>query len=479
MNKAIGLSVILTLLIGCKAPKEPGPLPPPEGDLAYLLDADPAAVTSAQLLAKVEAADVRARSYHVVEGIYWQAIRSQSDSPPDLYGSGGDSLLFTSNYLAACAYRYGVTRNSDDLDKTIDALRGVYILTHASGTPGSLMRCAFPTAAPEKFRYPLRWQRRIARDFVYDGPADLDDPFNPGQKLPQMTFYTRVTRDQLTGLVYGLSVFWEIVTPENAASAADRAKIMKAWPHVTTIVDAVYRKLRSDDWDIRDQTGRNDTNSDHVGKDLLRLSLLSLYRKTLLAAHRAERIQGKYDDLLSVLKVLGFFPSDPFNRFSNAQQYYAWNLRFTRAAALWLNADDVDKPLVADYIRKWMFKSVKNHKNAWFTFVYAVANKDREAADDGVLSLKSWSLRPVPGWPSPVADGWGDRAFKVPNVVGMVSGAADDKVLWPHLRKPTSYWTWQKGPWDAGRTHPTAGYDSGTLDLLLPYWMARYHGLLN
>lgn len=470
--------VLLTLLVGCKAAKIPGALPPPEGDLVHLLDADPSAVTSAQLLAKVEEAGVRAVTYHVADGIYWQAIRSESSSPPDLYGSGGDSLLFTGNYLAACSYRYGITRKSADLDKTVDALRGLYILTHASGTPGSLMRCAFQTATPEKFRYPDRWQRRTARGFVYDGPSDLDDPFNPGQKLPQMTFYSRVTRDQISGLVYGLSVFWEVVNTDDVALAPDRDKIDRSREILAQIVHNVYSKLRADDWDIRDQTGRNDTNSDHVGSDLLKLSLLSLYRKTIDVPHRADRIDGKYKSLLDTIKVLGFFPSDPFNRASNAQQYYAWNLRFTRAASVWLTADHGDKQMIADYIHEWMFKAVKTHKNAWFSFIHAVASNDQAAADDAVLSLKSWSLRPVAGWPSPVADGWGDRSFEVPNIVDILLGAADDRVLWPHLRKPTSYWTWQKGPWDAGRTAPNAGYDSGTLDLMLPYWMARYHGLI-
>jgi hypothetical protein len=293
-----------------------------------------------------------------------------------------------------------------------------------------------------------------------------------------MTFYSRVTRDQITGLVYGLSVFWEIVNLDDVAETLDRIKIERTREILAQIVHDVYSKLRADDWDIRDQTGRNDTNSDHVGQDLLKLSLFSLYRKTIADPNRALRINGKYKDLLGAIKVLGFFPSDPFNRFSNAQQYYAWNLRFTRASAAWLTADDNDKQMIADYIRRWMFKAVKNHKNAWFSFVHAAASNDQEAAADAVLSLKSWSLRPVVGWCSPVADGWGERAFEVPNVVDMVSGAADDRVLWPHLRKPTSYWTWQKGPWDAGRTAPIAGYDSGTLDLLLPYWMARYHGLL-
>jgi len=472
------IASILVLLVGCKTPKEPGALPPPEGDLAYLIGADPAAVTSAQLSQKVLEADFRARNYHVADGVFWQATRTSSDSPPDLYGSGGDSLLFTGDYLAACSYRYGVTRSTADLDKAIDALRGIYILTHASGAPGSLMRCAFQTGEEEKFSSPEHWEKIKAEGFGYDGPSDIDDPFNPGQKFPQMTFYSRVTRDQVTGLVYGLSVFWEVVTTDDVATTADLNKINQARDILAQTIHAVYAKLRADDWNIRDQTGRNDTSSDHIGKDLLRLGLLSLYRKTITDQTRAKRIQGDYEDVLSPIKILGFFPADPFNRFSNSQQYYAWNLRFTRAAAVWITADDDDKQMIADYIRKWLYKSVKGHKNAWFTLIHATASRDLTAAADGVLSLKSWSLRPVPSWCSPVANGWGDRSYDPPNSVDRVTGRADSKVLWPHLRKPTSYFIWQKGPWEAGRTKPVATFDTGTLGLLLPYWMARYHGLI-
>ena len=479
MTNRIATALLITILLaGCKTPKVPGALPPPEGDLAYLIGADPAAVTSAQLTQKMLEADFNARNYHVADGIFWQAVLTDPGSPPTITGSGGDSLLFTGNYLAACSYRYGVTRSSEDLDKALDALRGIYILTHASGTPGSLMRCAFQTGAPERFASPDHWERIKAEGFGYDGPSDVDDPFNPGHKLPAMTFYSRVTRDQVSGLVYGLSVFWEVVTTDDVATTSDLNKINQARDILVQITHNVYSKLRADDWNIRDQTGRNDTNSDHISDDLLKLSLLSLYRKTIADPTRAKRIQGKYEDIFSTLKVLGFFPSDPFNRFSNANQYYAWNLRFTRAAALWLTTDDKD--LVATYIRKWMYALVKGHKNAWFTFIHAVASNDLEAATGGILSLKSLSLRPVVGWCSPVAAGWPEgRAFKVPNMAAQISGAADSKALWPHLRKPTGYFIWQKGPWSAGRTEPTAGYYTGTLGLLLPYWMARYHGMLN
>ena len=473
----------LVLTAGCQSPKTPGALPPPEGDLAYLLTADPAAVTSAQLAATVAAADVRVRQYNVVEGIYWQAIRHEPTTIPNGYGSGGDSLLFTGNYLASCAYRYGVTKDSADLQKAVDALRGIYILTHISGQPGALMRCAFPTSRPDEWGYPASWGSRIEAGFVYDSPTDIDDPFNPGAKLPQMTFYTRVTRDQITGLVYGLSVYWQVMDPAAATNAVDRARIEQTRQILAQTVEDVYRKLRADDWSIRDQTGRNDTNSDSVDQDLLRLALLSLYRHTVTLtgdAARVERIQGKYDDLFWVVKGLGGFPSDPFNAFSNAQQYYAWNLRFTRSSAVWLNAAADEKPLIAAYVRRWMFKWVKGHKNAWFSFVYGAMTDplDQAVLDDAILSLKSWSLRPVPGWPSPLALGWG-RPYDAPNAVERVSGAGDDRVLWPHLRKPTSYWTWQKDPWDVSVTHPVAGFDGVGLDLLLPYWMARYHGLLN
>jgi len=461
----------------------PGDLPPPEGDLSYLLAADPAAVTSSALLAEAEEAQFRVSAHNVVEGIYWQAIYSAGDGTfPDSYGLGGDSLLFTGNYLAACSYRYGVTKTSADLDLAIEALRGVYILTNCSGTPGVLSRCAFPSLIPEQWGYPASWASRAAKGFVYDGPSDLVDPFDPAKTLPQMTFYTRVTRDQITGLVYGLSAFWNTVVADTDASPADRPKIIRARAISAMIVEDVYRFLRASNFKIVDQTGRNDTNSDTVGRDLLRLSLLSLYRQTVLLTGdpgRIARVQGKYEDLLNVLKTVGFFPSDPFNAASSATQYYAWNLRFTRAAALWLNVDQGDKAFVSDYIHDWMFKFVKGHKNAWFSFVYAATMdmQDLNVIEDAVLSLKSWSLRPSKGWPSPLAEGWG-RDYEPPSALDRISGAGDAKALWPHLRKPTMYWTWQKDPWDAGVTYPLPYFEGVGLDLLLPYWMARYHGLI-
>jgi hypothetical protein len=487
MNKYI-LAPILVLvsLIGCQTPDKPGELPPYEGDLLYLMNADPSTVTSAELADQVAAAEARVLAHNVVEGIYWQAIRYGADAaaPPNAYGLGGDSMLFTGKYLAACAYKYGFTRDSADLDRAIEALRGIYILTHASGTPGVLMRCAFPADVPEPWGYPESWASRAAKGFVYDGPLSLlDDPFNPGMKLPQMTFYTRVTRDQITGLVYGLSAYWNVVIADSFTDPADRLKIERSRQILVQIIGDVYRFLRACEFKIVDHTGRNDTNSDSVGKDLLRLAILSLYRQTSPFEGdpgHADRIQNNYEDLLRVIKTVGFFPSDPFNAASNATQYYAWNLRFTRAAALWLNADDADKPMISEYVRKWMFKFVKGHKNAWFTLVYAMTMqppRDQSILDDGVLSLKSWALRPHVGWPSPIAKGWG-RDVDLPNALERVSGAGDDLVLWPHLRKPTMYWTWQKDPWDVGITYPFPVFDGVGIDLTLPYWMGRYYGLL-
>jgi len=484
-TRALIAAAAIALTIGCKSPKTPGALPPPEGDLSYLLAADPADVTSSALFAAVEEAQLRVAAHNVVEGIYWQSVYSKGDGvSPDAYGLGGDSLLFTGKYLAACAYRFGVTKTSADLDAAIDALRGIYILTHSSGTPGALMRCAFPTPIPEKWGYPANWAGRAAKGFVYDGPKDLLDPFKLPDviPLPQMTFYTRVTRDQITGLVYGLSVYWNTVVADTDVNPADRDRIAQSRIILAVIVDNVYRFLRASSFKIVDQTGRNDTSSDTVGRDLLRLALLSLYRQTVQLStdtNRIARVQVKYEDLLNVLKAVGFFPSDPFNAASSATQYYAWNLRLTRASTLWLNVDQGDRAFVSDYIHDWMFKFVKGHKNAWFSFIYAATMgiKDLNIIDDAVLNLKSWALRPAKGWPSPVANGW-ERGYEPPSALEKISGSGDTRALWPHLRKPTMYWTWQKDPWDAGVTYPLPHFEGVGLDLILPYWMARYHGLL-
>lgn len=490
MKHQIASVVLLSLsasLTACSSGPEPGPVPTGDGDLRYLIPADPAVVTSADLLSRALDAEERTQEFHLAEGIYWQAMRSSDDAvDPDLYGSGGDSLLFTGIHLAARVYKYSVTRSPSDLRLVADAVRGTYILTHISGTPGVLARCAFPTDRAAEWDFPHAWQGRIANGFIYESPTNISDPLVGGAALPRMTFYTRVTRDQLSGLLYGLSVLWSTLEPEFSATPETRTEIRKLRHITANIVEAVWANLRRNDFRILDHTGRNDTSADSLSDDLLMLQLLSIYRR-VVSPDRAMRVEEKYQDLFDTLRFPGFWAADLFNRFSNGDQYYAWNLRFCRAFSVWLLADPKDKGVVAEYIDDLLFKHVRNHRNAFFSMTYAAVASgahDFEAGNDAVMSLKSWSLRPTRGWCSPVALGWtpGDEQpgylSRALTYVVRVLGLDDDDVLWPHLKEPTTYFIWQKDPWDNGITFPHGSFDGVGLDYSIVYWMGRHYGFL-
>ena len=87
-----------------------------------------------------------------IDNIYWKDnqvegityCRIHRNALGASYGSGADNAMFTGFYLAAASFRYGVTRSNEDLRKVEDTIDGIHLLTHATGTPGVLVRLAFP-----------------------------------------------------------------------------------------------------------------------------------------------------------------------------------------------------------------------------------------------------------------------------------------------------------------------------------------------
>jgi hypothetical protein len=426
---------------------------------------DPNKVTMAELGYHVSFLEDHYQKYCQVEGIIWQTRRSDPMlEHPDRYGSGGDSCIFTGHKLAADVFRYKVTGEQEDLDRVFQSLRGLYILSHITGTPGVLCRAAFPAADAEKWGYPESWSGRN-QDFIHTSPADIEDPFNPGQTFPEMVYYTRATKDQLTGVLFGLAVAWKHLDGNTAQEQQAKAII-------AVMTQNIYDHLRLHDFDIRDENGANETNADHVDELMLQ-QLLALYKETVYITRpsRASRIYDKYKDNFDS----SFFTAgDLFHRWNNYQQYYAWNLRYLRGYTVWLlenSSKRQDKIKVWFEDRLWQF--TKGHLNTKFIFFFNIVLGKTKRLDEAVYALKSLKLKPLRSYGSPLA---GDE--RKPSVFQVLVGDWDRFVLPPHLRKPTSYSTWQKEPWDVG--HSGDGSEDATgLDFILPYWMGRYYGFLS
>jgi hypothetical protein len=128
-------------------------------------------------------------------------------------------------------------------------------------------------------------------------------------------------------------------------------------------------------------------------------------------------------------------------------------------------------------IKKWyedrLWQFTKGHLNAKFIFLYNAVTLKNKKLDDALFAMKSLKLKPIRGYDSPLA---GDE--RKPGVLEVLFGDWDRFILPPHLRKPTSYSTWQKEPWDVGSAGHKGREDATGVDFLLSYWLARYYGFI-
>lgn len=473
------LSIILLLGVGCTTPHD------------YKDPVDPNEVTIAELADHAEKLEANYQAYHQVEGVIWQASRSDPTlENPDQYGNGGDSLIFGGHKLAADVFHYATVGGTQNLDRALKSLRGLYILTHVTGTPGVLARCAFPADRAKEWNYPEHWEHRNVKyrhRFVHMGPV-INDPFTPGNTIGPMIYYTRATKDQLTGLLFGLAVAWEYLEDGHFLAVEDEAseRIQHSKEVIATIVEDVYNQLRAHGFYIRNENGVNDTNADDVD-GLLLLQLLVLYKETVHLSNpsRARRIYDKYQDQFNK----GFFTlGDIFHRWNNYSQYYAWNLRYLRGYTVHILDGDADhrETIVRWYDdRLWQF--TKNHLNAKFIYLYNAVtippiNPDNvisqqpknKKLDKALFAMKSLSLKPLRSYDSILA---GDE--RKPTFLQVTFGDWDRFILPPHLRKATSYSTWQKEPWDVGSAGHSGRENTTGVDFLLSYWMGRYYQFIS
>jgi hypothetical protein len=460
---------LVALLAGCACEREHRFVVPPATsepwDRTFLVGLDPNSVTTAALASHVRAAQASHDTYQEVLGQTWQATRTipAPDSPaqalpalPDRYGSGGDTLLFTGFSVAASAFHYGVgqpdVESQHDLEQRLKRqLGGLHLLTNCTGTPGVLARCAAPAAEAGRFA------SRQSGDFTGRSPAGLFDPW--GAPYPEVIYYTRATKDQLTGLVLGLAATLEFGSPSLRDAAAQIG------------VD-VFMHLERHAWRIRDHEGKNDTSADDVD-DMLKAAVLAMAWRAhvRLARPRAPEIEALYRQELEQFTQRAWILSQG-DRFNNFQQYYGFSLRSARALTIWL-LDPAAREDMAAWHAAFVWRFTRFHSNAWHAAVRAVMVDDPDARLQAVLALKDASLRPSRNFSSPF-----HGQEEGPGFFCAAFNDTEAFVVSPRLREPAGYWTWQHAPWSVGHGPPDhqGPQEVSGLDLVLPYWLLRVRG---
>lgn len=342
------------------------------------------------------------------------------------YTRCGDSAIWTGHYLAAEAYRYGVTGSADALNNARKAIDGLKGLVDVTGT-NLLARCRIPASSP----YAAGIQSEEAANGVYRN-AD-----------GSLVWIGNTSRDQYCGAVFGLGVAYSLL-PQAAIKESVRDL-------VTRMVDFLLRN----NWTAPMPDGRSGTT--FAVRPDEQLAILQVARLVNPARFAAEYTAQRARLAGSVSLPVAF---DSLSTSS----YFKFNLIFITFFHLIRLEEDATR---APYERAYTIARnyTAGHKNAFFNMVdRALFGADPRRDDETVGLLDLWLKRPG-------RDNYVDLHGKV--------GVCGDQACQPipvDLRTPTDF-LWQRNPFQLSGGGDGLIGNAG-VDYILPYWMARYYGVI-
>ncbi len=348
------------------------------------------------------------------------------------YTRCGDSALWTGHYLAAEAFRYKVTRSDEALDNARRAVLALQYLMNVTGRK-LLSRCAVPVDSP----YAAGIIQEEANNGVFVNNYYGNDFYWIGN----------TSRDQYVGVFWGLGVANELI--DNAEIRALCADV------VTRLLDG----LLESDWTIVMPDGRPVTTFS-IRPDQ-KLSLLLVGQRVNPNRFRGEysRVKGQAPTVPVPIGVDALDDRSSYFKF-NLDALTMYNLLSYEGGALyrfWYNrAYDI------------LHDVVKDHQNAHFNMIDRVlhgpdAKRDAETRQ----LLQDWLRR--------------QRRDRIVDLRGLYPSCGDPNEACqpvPVAERPPTDFLWQRNPFQLlGGLYGTI--EGAGIDYILPYWMARYYGVIS
>lgn len=375
------------------------------------------------------------------------------------YEDGGDSAIWTGHYLASQAFRWAVTQDPLALDNIGHTLQGIGALLDVNGGTGLLARCA----APERS---IVGQNLIAHGRVFRS-AQLRGETWVGQQGGN-----GISRDQYSGVMFGLSICWELVPA--------------ARPDCELRIRQILDYLIANDWIITEDRPAQGQN----GSRGATFWTTNFYQKLafLLIGYRFDQARygphiarsGATAELAWLSAWTGVMGLDHYYKYNlSAIGYYNY-FRLETDPTRWQHMRRAEA-IVERY--------VGHHQNPHFDLIHASFDpatqavkfpcvrealrrfldmNHRQVAPPVIdLSGVTWVTLPQFGYTNTPGGG-----FALTSTTHTFPAAPLD----PVLRGPTDF-QWQRDPFSPAT--PNQGdprLERVGVDLLLPYWMGRYMG---
>ena len=395
-------------------------------------------VASAILCAAAEAdanaitANLVAR--HTPYGPVMDPVFVSSDSDEiRTYSRCGDSAIWTGHFLASESFHYAVTKDPVALSNVKLALSGIRELLDVTGND-LLARCAFPENSP----YASDIIAEESRHGVYSGIVD-------GAKW---TWIGETSRDQIIGVMFGMTAAWDLVDDPTVKAAV-------AW-----LSSRVANYLLKHVWITFNPDGQPTTT--FLGFAEEQLMILKVARRSNPGHYDKPYLTLSLTQAPEAIVAIGIDAVDPY------RSYYKFNLDYI---TMWSMLTSFDSSFVTSNMNtayKILRTVTVDHQNPFFDIIdHGIKGANNPERDQRVRDLlDQWLQRP-------------QRNVYVDNTLLVRTcdngSRACDPI--PVPRRITTDFLWQRSPFQlAGGGDSTI--EGAGIDYTLPYWMARYYGVM-
>ncbi len=395
---------------------------------------------------------------HLPFGTILNAIMSDPNpgaGTPTGYFGHGDSACWTGHYLAGEAFRYAVTKDpvaQDNAVRAIEAIRDLFDVETPGG--GLLARCRVPASSPD------------AADLVKEGAS-----FQTTLNGVDYVCLENISRDQYTGVLHGLGVAYEQLDDPNAKAAAAEL--------IGRAVDYYY----SHGWCALRHDGVTVALPSPLAQGPLKIVAFSA-----LAARVDGRFAALRDETAPLAYAQWFFSvTDALDPLGG---YFKWNLDEAAMFHAMRLETDPGRYMALERAHAIDRRAIGHHENAYFQTIDVAIDPSLQPSlaplvEDELQRFvargrraRAVQLSADPNiekapYSSPIS------YTSVPGSVGTIGASTSDEAKYPvavELRPCTDF-LWQRDPFQLdGGGDPTQQYPG--VDLVLPYWMARYYGAL-
>ena len=369
---------------------------------------------------------------HTPYGLLLDAIYTAPGSGQRIgYLGYGDAALWTGVYVAAEAHRFAVTRSPDALANARRSLAALDKLSRMSDD-GLLARYFFPVSDPHVSFFLENRAGTGFRQTKLDGEAYY--------------YGTRTTRDQFAGVFFGLGAAYDLI---------DDAAVRESCRAIAT---RLVNYLLEHDWHIHNADGSRHETFFHRPEQRLSILQVAAHLNAARFAdeyHRHRRTNARFVWLGVLIDV---FDDSAYYKF-NLDHLYFYNL---------LRLEPGGSVEHAQYRKAYlrMREAVRDHQNAHFNMIdRALTGPDRKRDAETVELLEQ---RPARGLRHRTVDSRGRYRACGKN-------RACDPL--PITARVSTDFLWQRDPFALHQDGDERIEHSG-LDYVLPYWMARYYGVI-